>query len=200
MRASEAALVVVDMQNGYCSPGGSGPANGVTLADLPETIGEIAEARAFARQLGMARVYVVQVFAEGLVDADPRTLARYGRDGARLVRGTWDAAVIDDLAPTPDELVVQKNRFDPFVHSGLERLLRRIGAHHLIVSGAATNACVALTARSAWMRDFSVAVPSDTTTARTRAHKQAALAELSDWLIDTSPWRVAFSRLEASRA
>lgn len=161
MPPSEVALVIVDMQNGYCSPGGSGPASGVTLVDLPVTVAEIARARSCARRLGVACVYVTQVFAEGLVDADPRTLARYGRGRARLVRGTFDAAVVDALAPAPDDFVIEKNRYDPFVHRGLEHLLERIGARHLVVSGAATNACVALTARSAWMRDFGVAVPSE---------------------------------------
>lgn len=191
MRASETAFVIVDMQNGFCSEGGSSSRLGFQLSDLPATVAEIAVAKASARGLGISCIYVTHVYKEGLVDADRRALARYGRDAGRLVRGTWDAAVVDDLAPDEEDLVIFKNRYDGFFRTELEATLERMGVRQLIFAGVATNACVAMTARSAWMRDFEVMVPRDTTTARTRELKEAALTDFEEWLICTSQWREA---------
>ena len=70
---------------------------------------------------------------------------------ARLdVRQRHDAhAIIDELRPLPDELVLNKTTGGAFNSTALHQILRNMGIQHLVITGVATNACVESTARGA---------------------------------------------------
>ena len=90
--------------------------------------------------------------------------------------GTWDAAVIEELAPGPRDHVVKKHRFSGFYRTDLEGLLRRIGAGTLFVCGIATNICVESTIRDAFYRDYAVIVPREATASFTEEAEVGSLA------------------------
>src|SRR5262249_42532432 len=62
--------------------------------------------------------------------------------GETFVRGTPENGVIDELAPLPDEPVINKITAGGFVSTPLDVYLRGMGAEYLLVTGVATNACV----------------------------------------------------------
>jgi len=194
MDASRSALVVVDMQNGFCDPEGSIPRTGAALFELDETIAAIGEALDAAHEAGVPVIYTAHCFLPGLTDADPSTRRRFAPDSGHLVRGSWDAEVIPALSPRPGDTVVEKNRFDAFLRTDLERVLADLSSTSLVITGVVTNVCVAATARSAWMRDFEVTVPADTTTTRDAALKAATLAEFNAWQIPTPRFREVFAK------
>lgn len=90
-----------------------------------------------------------------------------------MVRGLWDAEVVDALAPQPGETVIDK-RYSAFYDTDLEPRLRDAGVDTLIVCAVTTNICVESTVRDAFFRDIRVVVPWDGTAAVTpdctRAH------------------------------
>jgi ureidoacrylate peracid hydrolase len=90
-----------------------------------------------------------------------------------FVTGSWDAAIIDALEPKPDDTIVNKNRYDAFLRTDMEAILRALDATSLLISGVATNVCVESTARAAEMRGYSVTVASDCTSAAGGAHEIA---------------------------
>lgn len=77
--------------------------------------------------------------------------------------GQRGAEFQEQFMPLAQELVVEKNVPDAFVHSGLERALRVRGISHLVVAGVSTNISVESTARSAASLGFVTDVASDAT-------------------------------------
>jgi nicotinamidase-related amidase len=103
-------------------------------------------------------------------------------DAEPLVRGTWDADIVDELKPGPLAAVVDKTRMDAFHNTDLEVLIRGIGASRLVVTGIVTNACVETTTRSAAMRDLDVTIFADCCSTYSAAHQASALEALEFYL------------------
>lgn len=68
---------------------------------------------------------------------------------------------MDQVAPAPGDIVIDKPRWDAFHYTELEPILRNLQVQRLIIAGLQTNVCVETTARTAMMRNFEVAVPED---------------------------------------
>jgi ureidoacrylate peracid hydrolase len=158
-RASEAALLVIDLQNDFLHDSGIHARNGVDVGSLRVKIPHCARLSELCRELGMPIVhirYVVHPDKNGKA-ADIGLFAAGARpwlvhDGLRP--GTWGAAMLDELGK-PD-FDVEKNRASGFWGTYLETLLRELKINTLIFSGFATNICVENTFRDAFVRDFRV--------------------------------------------
>ncbi len=59
-----------------------------------------------------------------------------------LLARTWDAEIINDLAFSPGDLVVDKARLDAFYNTSLDMPLRSMGIARIAVADVITNACV----------------------------------------------------------
>ena len=68
---------------------------------------------------------------------------------------------------SPADLTVDKVRFDAFLWTSLDPLLRGLGVTHLQVCGVVTNICVESTVRAAFMRDYRVTLLGDACAAQT---------------------------------
>jgi ureidoacrylate peracid hydrolase len=166
---TRSALLVIDVQNGFCHPQGSLPRLGYGLEGAAAAVERTAEAVAAARRAGVPVVFTRHQYRPGRGD-EGRRLASSAPDLAAvagLAAGTWDAAVVDELGWTPDELTVDKARFDAFLWTSLDPLLRGLGIDHVLVAGVVTNICVESTVRAAFMRDLSVTLLADCCAART---------------------------------
>ena len=75
------------------------------------------------------------------------------------VTGTWGHRVIPELAPTGEDLVIQKRRFSGFYQTGLEDVLKKHGISETEVVGVCTNICVMDTVGGLANRDYPVSVP-----------------------------------------
>ena len=82
------------------------------------------------------------------------------------------------LVPTPMDYFVLKPKHSGFYSTSLELLLRHLGIETLILTGFATDICVLYTANDAYMRDYSIIVPSDCVASETEALQQAALKHI----------------------
>ena len=77
--------------------------------------------------------------------------------------GSWGAAIVDALAPLPDDIVVDKPAYSAFEATDLEARLRQRGVTTLIVCGVVTYACVLATAFAAFDKGFDVLLARDAT-------------------------------------
>jgi nicotinamidase-related amidase len=178
------ALLVVDMQNGFCHPNGSIPSIAAPLVNNARVLRRNVEAVNRARALGRPIIFTRhcwdrsmidagQAYVNPIVDAD-REMAAALRERGALVQGSWDAAIVDELAPADEEFVIDKPRYDAFLGTRLEHLLRGLTVTDLIVTGVVTNICVESTTRSGYMRDYRMTVVADCVTAQTqRLHENA---------------------------
>ncbi len=79
---------------------------------------------------------------------------RIGRQVPAARHGSWEAKVIDEIAPGPSDYLIYKHRWSSFYQTHLELSLRARGIDTLLVSGGATEIGVASTAYSA--RDLGI--------------------------------------------
>ncbi len=159
------ALLVIDMQNGFCHPEGSFAQLGL---DVSMTNAAIAGCRTLVEAARTADVPVV--FTRYVYRADYRDggvlvqeILPALADTKSLAAGTWDADIVDELAPEPGDFVVEKNRYSAFYGTGLEPILTSLSIERLVMCGVTTNMCVETTARDASQRDYRVFVVSDAT-------------------------------------
>jgi ureidoacrylate peracid hydrolase len=177
------ALLVVDMQNGFCHPEGSFARLGMGLEGADAAVGNAAVAVGQARKAGIPVVFTRHLYRPGRAD-EGRSLVRNspalaGIDG--LAAGSWDAQVVDELGCGPRDLVVDKVRFDAFQWTSLEPLLRGLGVGDLVICGVITNICVETTVRSAFMRDYPVTLLADCCAAKTRRLHDLSIEVLSSY-------------------
>jgi ureidoacrylate peracid hydrolase len=172
-----AALIVIDMQNGFCRDEGSIPRIGFDIGMLKGAIEPCARLIAAARRAGVPIIYTRYVYRADYLDGGVlvHELMPQLKDQQALIQGSWDAAVVDELAPQPHDVVIDKNRPSAFHGTPLESILSGLGTRRLIVCGITTNCCVETTVRDASQRDLLTFVVGDATGELERERHDAAL-------------------------
>jgi biuret amidohydrolase len=190
---SKAALLVIDMQNYGCNPE-AGVAQMLSLR-YPEIAGyyvprltgtAIPNARRLLDAFRRAgRKVLFTRHGPLLPDGSDMIARRRRRDTDSLTttntptlwsKGSFEHEVIAELAPRPGELVVDKNTSSAFNSTGIEWMLRNMGAQTLVVAGMATDMCVETTARDAADRGFNVIIAEDAAATFFDEHHRAALS------------------------
>lgn len=157
-----AALLVVDVQRGFCDPDGSMARSGgdhrPCAAAVPAVVRLLDGWRASGRPVVFTRYALAPDGTDaGLLGARSPQL----RVPGALVDGTADAELVDGLTPRENELLLGKTRFSAFHATGLAGHLRRHAVDTVVVCGVTTNVCVESTVRDAFARDLHVVVPYD---------------------------------------
>ena len=192
-----AALVVIDMQNGFVHPEGSVCRLGITLCGMAEVIERTASLIARARECGVPVVYIRHVFSAGMRDMPKRWRESVPPGTEMLLRDSWDAAVHDAIAPQPDDVIVDKNRFDAFLYTDLEVQLRALAVSRVLVAGVATPMCVETTVRSGDQRDLDMFVAADCVSGPDELH-QASLTAMAATCATVLPGLEALGQLTRS--
>lgn len=172
------AVIVVDLQNGYCSPGGYRDLMGRDISAAPRVVENTRRLLASARRADMTVAFLQNGWDPELREgggkdspnwhkSNPLRLmrARPELHGKILTRGGWDYALVDGLSPEPADLVVPKPRYSGFCGTNLDSLLRERDIRWLIFTGIATNVCVESTLRDAYFREYFCLLVEDATAA-----------------------------------
>lgn len=173
------AVLVIDVQNDFCAPGGYYDRTGAELAGIHEMIPRLQRFLTCARESSVPLIFVAAGYdAEYLSSVHrERHLRRFGRVLPCCPSGTWGAEFFG-VAPVPGEPVIVKRRYSAFHGTDLDLLLRSRGIRTLVLAGVATNVCVETAARDAYMRDYYVVIVGDCTAARDEEVHRAALANV----------------------
>lgn len=177
VNCAETAVIVVDMQNDFCSKGGMFDHAGVNISMIQKTVEPTRKVLSAAREAGIKIVYLKMGFRADLsdlgdTDSANRALhlrfgvgqpciASDGRPGRFLIRDTWNTDVIEELRPQPDDVMLYKHRFSGFYQTELDDILRRAGMKNLIFTGCTTSVCVDSTIRDAMFRDYRCVLLAD---------------------------------------
>ncbi|WP_363464346.1 cysteine hydrolase family protein [Halogeometricum borinquense] len=169
------AVVVVDMQNGFCHPDGSlyAPKSEAVVDDVAALVADVRDA-------GAAVVYTRDVHPPEQFD-DAHYYDEFDRWGEHVVEGTWETELVDELDVREDDHVVVKHTYDAFHQTELEGWLDAHGIDDLLFCGTLANVCVLHTAGSAGLRDYRPVLVADAIGAIEADHKEYAL-EHADWL------------------
>jgi ureidoacrylate peracid hydrolase len=192
------ALLVIDMQNGYCTPGGSyekyGGNIGANLNSYRQIIPNIARLIATSRELHIPVFYTQQVREESGIDLFtrlhrivPERRAEFLRIPA-CIRGTWDAAIIDELQPTNHDHIVVKRRDSSFQDTELDLWLRSTYVDTIIFTGVDTAICVENTLTDAFNIGYDVILVEDATASSWQKIGQATIRKVGGsygWVMKT---------------
>lgn len=178
--SDRSALLVVDMQNGFCHPEGSFARLDLDISMCQEAISGCTRLVSAARAAGVPVIYTRYVYRADYRDGGVlvQEILPALADIKSLASGTWDAELVDELKPNDDEFVIDKNRYSAFYGTGLEPILTSLDVRNLVICGVTTNMCVETSARDASQRDYRVFVVSDATGELQRDRHEAALATL----------------------
>ena len=142
------AVVIVDMQNGFCHPDGSLYAPG--SEDAIENCVQLVDR---AREAGASVVYTRDVHPPEQFD-DAHYYDEFERWGEHVLEGSWEADLVQELDVREEDLVVVKHTYDAFHETQLEGWLDAHGVDNLVFGGTLANVCVLHTAGSAGLRDY----------------------------------------------
>lgn len=176
------ALLIVDMQKDFCTPGFGAEQAGRDLSMARSVIPHIARLLAGAREAGVAVAHIgFRTEPDHGSDSGP-WLAQRRRSTASseslCIAGTEGEQFVDELAPRPGEIAIAKRRYSAFTGTELDLRLRAKRVESVIVTGVSTNVCVETTARAAFELDYYLCVPSDGCGSWDRSLHEAALANV----------------------
>lgn len=169
----ETALIVIDMQNAFVAEGATfeTPGARTMIPRLESLIG-------FAREHKMPVIWTQS-------DHRPPFGGLMLRKFPPIAKGvlwpgdrSYEFYPVVDPRPGEREYCIVKHKFDAFFETPLDAILRNHRVRTLIVTGTATNACCESTARSAFMRDYQVAFPSDANATFDDSMHQATLRNI----------------------
>lgn len=164
------ALVIIDMQNDFVSPGGYHHRHGKPCGPAQAIVPNI---QSLLRELPseVRRIHVVTVREPDgsdshwrfhkLLPQRVRMHSETGGDEFNVVRGTWGVEIVDALKPQPNTDVFYKRRNSALFQTDLEMCLRCWGIDTLIFTGVASEICVESSIRDAFNRDLDVVLVSD---------------------------------------
>lgn len=202
------ALIVVDMQNAYASPGGYLDLAGFDVSETGPVIARIIKAVAAARAAGIRILWFQNGWDPDYVEAGGpgspnwhksnalKTMRRRPEMNAQLLaKGSWDYALVDALKPEPGDIVLGKPRYSGFYNTPLDSILRARGVNTLVFTGIATNVCVESTLRDGYHREYFGIVLADAThQAGPRSLHDGALANIETffgWVSDVASFEAA---------
>jgi ureidoacrylate peracid hydrolase len=91
-------------------------------------------------------------------------------------RGSWDAQILDDIAPAEDEIIFRKTSSSVFISTNIDYVLRNLGIRSLIVAGIMTDQCVESAVRDACDLGYLVTLVIDAcTTSTAERHEQSLI-------------------------
>lgn len=158
------AVVIVDMQNGTCKPGGS-LIEMIGVKDLRcEKIYEpINKLRDWAYAKDIPVIYLKTEFNEDFSNAGLLARKFPVEQFGHFAKGSWDSEIVSELAMNDKDILVTKVKWSGFYNTNLEEILKAHNVDQLILTGGATDVCVQKTATDAFFRDIECFVPRETT-------------------------------------
>jgi nicotinamidase-related amidase len=163
------ALLLIDLQEDFLNP-----------PDLREQRSAIV--RSVQHWIDWARQHDLPVIeVRTVLPEDKSTWARNMREDDQpvVLEGTRGAELLTELDARAD-VTIFKRRDDAFHRTDLLERLRELDVDELVLAGVVTEACIAMTAASAYAHDFKVWIAEDAVTSGDRKAHEAALVWLRE--------------------
>lgn len=175
-------LMVMDMQNDFCSREGVFARNKFSVAAIDEITPNIRRVMEAAKA---KKIPIVATKLTILEDLDGKAMGLghllklrpfLVQEGFRA--GSWGHEMISEL-PKPD-YEVRKWGWSAIYQTELEKILEALGARTLVFTGVATNGVVEGTARDAGMRGYEIVTLSDCVAGYDQKLHNASLVNLAN--------------------
>jgi nicotinamidase-related amidase len=182
--ANKTALIVIDMQNDFCSRGGWLDSLGVDTSPVRTLYEPINRALTAVRTRQIPIVWLNWGVRADRANLPPITRYPFNRVGCGaglgdtakgrqsssgsgpngiLEKGAWGAAVVDELDSRPSDLFVDKHRISGFWDTPLDSVLRNLGVKTLLFAGVNADHCVLGTLMDACFHGYDTVLLEDCT-------------------------------------
>jgi len=182
----QSALLFIDVQNFGARPDGGEYAH-LSPAEREQKLGWYFETLETSAIPAMQRI---QKACRGagieVLYTVIQSLTRDGRDrsldykitGFHVAPGSWDAQVLDPIAPEDDEIVLPKTSSSVFISTHVDYLLRNLGVRHLVLAGLLTDQCVESAVRDACDLGYLVTLVTDACATHSAERHERSLAAI----------------------
>jgi len=181
---SHLALVIIDMQRDFLEPGGFGDALGNDVMRLQAIVPALKRLLQTFRDLNLPVIHTLECHQPDLSDCPPSKRHRgkgnlqigdVGPMGRILILGEPGNAIIPELSPLPNEIVITKPGKGAFYNTPLQSILQEKNITHLLITGVTTEVCVQTTMREANDRGYECLMVEDCTESYFPEFKQSTL-------------------------
>ena len=202
------ALIVVDMQNGFVSKGGSYDKLGMNTSNYRKIIPKLKDLIEFCRSKEIPIFYTEAVKEASGIDLLTKIhnfLPKSRQERLRFpicIRGTWDGLTLDKLKPKKNDHVVIKRRDSAFQDTELRVWLQSEGINLLVFSGIDTSICVETSLREGFNMGYDVALISDATASGIKEHYKTTLERVRDYyglVMSTERFKKGINNLDEVR-
>jgi nicotinamidase-related amidase len=173
------AVVLIEYQNEFTSDGGALHGAVAEVMDKTNMLANTAQVVDAARAAGATIMHAPITFAAGYneLSKHPYGILKGVVDGSAFVKGTWGAAIVDELAPQETDIVIEGKRgLDTFASTNLDFILRSKGITTIVLGGFLTNCCVESTMRSGYENGYQVITLTDCTAATSVPEHENAIS------------------------
>jgi ureidoacrylate peracid hydrolase len=182
------ALLVIDVQNGFVSKGGSYDLLGMETSNYKEVIPKIRDLINLCKNVRIPIFYTQAVRESSGIDLLTRShkiLPKSREERIKkkpiCVRETWDAEIVDEIKPSEGDHVVIKRRDSAFHDTEIGVWLRSLKIDTLIFCGIDTSICVETSLRDAFNIGYDVVLISDATASNNKKHYESTLENVKDY-------------------
>lgn len=105
----------------------------------------------------------------------------YKVSGIFFAKGSWEAQVLDELKPLPNEIVIPKMSSSVFVSTNIDYVLRNLGVEYLMVMGLLTDQCVESAVRDACDAGYLVTLIEDACATKSQVRHDATLRAIKGY-------------------
>jgi ureidoacrylate peracid hydrolase len=197
------ALLVIDVQNGFVSKGGSYDLLGMETTNYTKVIPKIRDLIIMCRNAGIPIFFTQAVREASGIDVLTNThqilpKSREERIMKRpiCIRGTWDADIVEDIKPVDTDHIVIKRRDSAFHDTEIGVWLRSIRVDTLIICGIDTSICVETSLRDAFNIGYDIVLVSDATASSNTKHYESTLENVRDYYGIVLELKELFQQLE----
>ncbi len=182
--AAKSALLIVDMQNDFCTKGGWIDAKGIDVSPNRKPIEPLRRMIEAFRVNDMPVVWVNWGVRKDLLNMSPSLRHAHSPDGSGpglgeavpgsrsevLRAGSWGAAVVDEINPGDKDVQIIKHRFSAFWDCDTDTILRQLGIKTLFIGGVNMDQCVMTTLEDASFLGYDTILVEDGTATTSPAY------------------------------
>ncbi|MDX6234568.1 MAG: ureidoacrylate peracid hydrolase [Nocardioidaceae bacterium] len=197
--ASTTAVLLIEYQNDFVTEGGALHGAVAEVMDKTDMLANTHQVVDAARSAGAVVMHAPITFADGYheISSHPYGILKGVVDGKAFVKGSWGAAIVDDLAPAEGDILIEGKRgLDTFASTNLDFILRSKGITTIALGGFLTNCCVESTMRSGYENGYKVITLSDCVAATSSEEHENALKYDFPMFSEPMPARDFIDQLE----
>jgi ureidoacrylate peracid hydrolase len=186
---TRSALLFIDVQN-FCARRDGGEFTMLSENERESTYGyyfdrleniaipNMQRLQAAFRDAGIEVLYTT---IESLtLDGRDRSLD-YKITGFNVPKGSWDGKVIDEIAPSDNEIWLPKSSSSVFISTHIDYILRNLGIRQLVISGVVTDQCIESAVRDACDLGYLVTLIPDACATYSQERHDNSLQKISGY-------------------